>query len=215
MRKAGWFFLTVVVLAGGLIGSMAQQPAPLPAGNAAKGQTLSQRCVGCHGPAGNSTNPQTPRLAGQIPSYLGFQLTVLRSGQRPSPVMNAIAKTLTDQDIADLTAYFSAQSLGPAWPISDAKLRTAGQKLYNEGDVKRDLIACAICHGSNGRGVNANSIASITHQSPDYFVKIMKEFAGIPDFGVPPPNAMHIIAAKLGDADLSALAEYIKSMPTP
>lgn len=126
--------------------------------------------------------------------------------------MNGIAKNLTHQNIADLAAYFSSQPIGEAWPSTDATLRTAGQVLFNVGDVKRDLIACSICHGANGHGINANGIASITRQSPDYFVKVMKEFASVPDFGVPPPNAMHIVAAKLTDDDLKALAEYIKSI---
>lgn len=216
MLKSRWFISALALIAtGGLVGTLAQQPAALPQGNAANGQTLSQRCIGCHGPAGNSTNPAFPRLAGQVPSYLSFQLIVLRGGQRPSPIMNGIAKGLKDQEIADLVAYFSSQSVGAAWPSTDAAARKAGEALYNAGDVKRDLIACAICHGADGRGINANGIALITRQAPDYFVKIMKEFASVPDFGVPPPNAMHIIAIKLKDADLKALAEYIKSMPTP
>lgn len=212
MRKMG---LMVMALVGGLLaGVLAQEVMPrLPAGNMARGATLAQNCMGCHGPAGNSTNPAMPRLAGQMPSYLSFQLVVLRGGQRPSPAMNPIAKGLSDQQIADLTAFFSFQRIGAAWPSNDAAARTAGQKLYTAGDVKRDITACAICHGANGRGVNGNQIASIYRQSPEYFVKVMKEFAAVPDFGVAPANAMHIVAKKLTDNDLKALAEFVSSMP--
>lgn len=207
--------IAMAVLMGGFVATIAQGgPPPLPAGQAASGQTLAQTkgCVGCHGPGGVSTNPATPRLAGQVPSYLGFQLVVLRGGQRPSPVMNAVAKNLSDQEIADLVAYFSSQSIGPAWPSSNADLRKKGEALFQAGDVKRDQIACAICHGADGRGVNGNGIASIANQSPDYFNAVMNEFGLVSDFGVPPPNAMHIVMSKLNVDDLKALAEYIKGM---
>lgn len=68
----------------------------------------AQACFTCHGPQGLSTTPDAPHLAGQPEIYLAAQLRAYRSGARPHPVMNVIAKPLTDADIAALAAWFAA-----------------------------------------------------------------------------------------------------------
>lgn len=78
-------------------------------GNPAAGKVKSQACQACHGVDGNSTNSQFPRLAGQHQSYLVKALMDYRSGARKNAIMNGMAKPLTDQDIEDVTAYFSSQ----------------------------------------------------------------------------------------------------------
>ena len=80
------------------------------AGNIDAGKEKSALCVACHGADGNSTDPQYPRLAGQHASYLERALEDYRSGTRKNPIMAGFAGGLTDEDIANLAAYFSRQT---------------------------------------------------------------------------------------------------------
>ncbi|EYB68393.1 cytochrome c, class I [Deinococcus phoenicis] len=181
--------------------------------NAARGGQLSATCQGCHGAGGVSTNPETPRLAGQVPDYVRFQLAAFRAKLRPSPVMQQVAAHLKDQDIADLAAYFASRPVGPAWKTTDAALRSRGQALFMGGDPARGAIACAVCHGTNGRGENRLGVASVTNQSPGYALDVLHEFKNTPSFGgLPQPEAMRIVLKPLGEDDLKALAAYISSM---
>lgn len=80
------------------------------AGNAAAGAEKSKPCQACHGADGNGIgDPQYPILAGQYPDYLAQALKSYRSGDRVNVIMQGFAGTLSDQDIADLTAYFGSQ----------------------------------------------------------------------------------------------------------
>lgn len=78
-------------------------------GNAAAGQQKSQACAACHGQDGNSPNPAYPRIAGQYESYLAKALHDYKSGARQNPIMAGMAAPLSEQDIADLAAYYSSQ----------------------------------------------------------------------------------------------------------
>ncbi len=77
-------------------------------GNAEAGKALAQTCQACHGADGNSTAPIYPRLAGQYPDYLARALQEYRDGERVNPIMAVYVEKLSDQDIRDLAAYFSA-----------------------------------------------------------------------------------------------------------
>ncbi len=82
------------------------------AGDAAVGEStyLAKGCVGCHGPAGDSMAPEMfPKLKGLEEAYITTQLTAFRSGERVGPTMTPMASALTDEDIANLAAYLSAQ----------------------------------------------------------------------------------------------------------
>lgn len=78
------------------------------AGDAAAGKAKSATCAGCHGPEGMSSNPLWPNLAGQKEAYLAKQIKAFRDGTRTDPMMAPMAKPLTDDDIANLAAYFSS-----------------------------------------------------------------------------------------------------------
>lgn len=84
--------------------------APALAGDPAAGQQKSTVCAACHGPDGNSPVAMNPRIAGQYADYLVQALTEYRSGARPNAVMAGMVAALTDEDIADLAAWFSSQS---------------------------------------------------------------------------------------------------------
>lgn len=82
--------------------------APLMAADAAAGKAKAATCVACHGPEGVSVNPMWPNLAGQKEAYLAKQLKDFRDGRRNDPVMGPMAKGLSDEDIANLAAYYAS-----------------------------------------------------------------------------------------------------------
>ena len=84
-----------------------------PSGDPAAGKELSQNCVGCHGASGVGTNPAWPNFAGQKPGYLINVLKAFRTGLRKDPTMAGVARSLSDTDIANLSAYYASQSCRP------------------------------------------------------------------------------------------------------
>jgi cytochrome c553 len=80
----------------------------LASGNAAAGKTKAAACFACHGADGNAVDPQYPRLAGQYNEYLQQVLHEYKDGERNNPIMKGMVATLSDQDIEDITAYFSS-----------------------------------------------------------------------------------------------------------
>jgi len=79
------------------------------AADAAAGKAKSVVCAACHGPAGVSSNPMWPNLAGQKEQYLAKQIKDFRDGKRKDPLMSPMAAALSDADIANLAAFFSSQ----------------------------------------------------------------------------------------------------------
>lgn len=95
--------LTSAILASSLISSNAM------AADAAAGQAKSAVCAACHGPDGHSVNPMWPNLAGQQEMYLAKQIKDFRDGNRKDPSMSAMVAGLTDDDVANLAAYYAKQ----------------------------------------------------------------------------------------------------------
>ena len=79
------------------------------AGDPAVGQTKSMICSACHGADGNSSNGDYPSLAGQVPGYIAQQLANFKSGIRSNTIMGGMAQTLTEEDMANLDAWYSSQ----------------------------------------------------------------------------------------------------------
>ncbi|QDH70106.1 c-type cytochrome [Marilutibacter alkalisoli] len=104
--------------AGGANAAPVSSSAGLPSGRigpgeelaAVKGEATGQSCIDCHGSEGNAPIDDTyPKLGGQYADYLGHALQQYRSGERDHALMSNQAKGLTDQQIADLSAYFASR----------------------------------------------------------------------------------------------------------
>lgn len=213
--------LLALPVAAGLIGAVAQTPPPggnplnltFTTPDAARGQALSgqRECASCHGGGLVSTYPGLPSLAGQQPSYVRLQLAAFRARLRPSETMQKVAADLKDQDLADLAAYAATLNPGPAWKADDA-LRARGAALFNAGDGNRNLMACVVCHGANGRGDDRLGVASLTNLAPEYANRVLHEFRDAPGFPIPHPDAMRIVLKDYTQADLDAVIAYISSM---
>jgi cytochrome c553 len=101
MMKMKITFVALAILGLGMVG-VAQ------AGDAAAGKAKSATCVGCHGADGIGTTDLNPNLAGQKEAYIVKSVKAYRDGARKDPMMNAMAKPLSDADIDNLAAYFSS-----------------------------------------------------------------------------------------------------------
>jgi cytochrome c553 len=183
--------------------------AAAPAGDAAAGQGKAAVCAACHGMDGNSMVPTFPKLAGQHPSYIAKQLVAFKSGERQDPTMAPMAAPLSDQDVADLAAYFSSQkaSIGSANP----ELAETGAKIYRGGIAAKGVSACMACHGPAGSGVPAANFPALSGQQAMYVAKALRDFrsgARTTD----PASMMRNVAAKMSDAEIDAVAEFVAGL---
>lgn len=151
-------------------------------GNAQRGEELASTCISCHGERGEGTNSEMrdgekidamPSLAGQLATYTYKQLRDFANGDRDNAMMSSIAKGLSDQDMADLAAWFGSLNR-PKHPDSDANL-TAAKKLVEEGDGKRILPPCFVCHGAEGQGEKMD-IPMLARQKADYFESTLRAY---------------------------------------
>ena len=167
-------------------------------------------CVGCHGVDGNSPAAPNPNLAGQHAAYIAKQLSNFKPvGDKPAlrdnAIMAGMAAGLSDEDIRNLAAYFSQQKLTPA-VAKDEKLIAEGQKLWRMGDFEKGIPACAGCHGPAGAGLPAQYPA-LAGQYAEYTEDQLKKFrAG--ERGNDPEKMMRMIADKMSDQQIKAVAEY-------
>ena len=190
---------------------------PFTSGKVADGATKAAVCSACHGPAGNSSNPEWPRLAGQNAVYIAQQLRLFRSGVRANPVMQPLAASLSDQDISDLAVYFEAQT--PQGLEADPSYWQSGEQLYLRGDHAHDIPACVACHGPVGRGNLAAGYPALRAQQSVYVVKQLNDYAkGSRYTGSKPvqatPNAvmMFTIAKQLTAEQIRDVASYVQGM---
>lgn len=190
---------------------------PFTHGTAAAGATKAAVCSSCHGPNGNSVNPDWPRLAGQSAIYLAEQLRLFRAGVRNNPVMRPLAAALSDQDIDDLAVYYEAQT--PTGLEADPSYWQGGQAVYLRGDPAHAIPGCIACHGPVGRGNLAAGYPALRAQQSVYVVKQLNDYASGARYGGPNPATasrngimMFTIAKRLSSEQIRDLASYVQGM---
>lgn len=179
------------------------------AGSASAGQGKAAVCSACHGMDGNSVTPIWPSLAGQSEQFISKQLMDFKSGARKDDTMTAMAAPLSEQDVADLAAWFASQKRGVG--SANAEKAAPGEKLYRAGDATKGVAACMACHGPNGTGNPAAKFPALAGQHATYTIKALKDFrAGTRSND--PANMMRDVAGKMTDAQIEAVAEYIAGL---
>ena len=182
-----------------------------PKADAAKGKQIAETvCVACHGADGNSPASANPNLAGQGADYIAKQLANFKSADgkpalRNSPIMGGMVAALSDDDMKNLGAHFSAQKQTPA-VAKDEVLIAEGQKLWRMGDFSKGIPACAGCHGPAGAGLPAQ-YPRLSGQFPEYTEDQLKKFRS-GERANDPEKMMRTIAAKLSDQQIKAVSEY-------
>ncbi len=182
-------------------------------GSIEAGKAKSETCVACHGADGNSQIATYPKLAGQHAKYIEKQLKELKLGAssagkqgRYDPVMSAMAMPLSEQDMADLAAYYA--SLPISSNSTPEEVVSTGKVLYSAGDASRGLTACIACHGPRGNGTELSGFPKISGQHADYVKAQLLKFRD--DSRGNDMNAMmRDVAKKLTDADIDTLSKYV------
>jgi cytochrome c553 len=190
------------------------------------GKEKAASCISCHGDNGNSMVSTFPKLAQQHSSYLIKQLQAFKTGARKNPMMTAIASGLSNEDMADIAAYYAAQEISANdLPVlddddedekSDSKVTiqsiiAQGSDLYRNGDLPREVSACIACHGPLGEGNKPAAFPALRSQHADYLIKTLTDFK-TDTRSNNPENMMHMIAKKMTDDEIKAVSYRISMM---
>lgn len=194
----------------------ANEPAKAPyKGDAAKGQAIGASiCAACHNADGNSTISANPKLAGQNADYLYKQMTNFKSidGKQPervNAIMNGMIAPFNDEQLRDLAAYFSSQKQ-KGEITKNRETMALGQKIFRAGNMAKGLPACAGCHGPAGAGIPAQ-FPRIGGQFAEYLEVQLKAFQS--ETRTNDPNKMmRMIALKMTDVEIKAVADYIAGL---
>ncbi len=167
-------------------------------------------CVACHGADGNSPAAANPILAGQIPQYIYKQLSNFKAvdgkpAVRNNAIMGGMVAALSDEDMRSLSVYFSQQKMQPS-VAKDEKLLAEGKTLWRKGDFEKGVPACAGCHGPAGAGLPAQ-YPRLAGQYAEYTSTQLKNFRSH-ERANDAEKVMRVIAGKLSDQQISAVAEY-------
>jgi len=193
-----------------LIAGLALSASSFAAGSAAAGQAKAVPCSACHGMDGNSLNPEWPSLAGQHESYILKALKSFKSGERQNPLMSGMAMPLTDEDMADLAAYFSQQKL--SGKAADPALVASGERLYRGGNKNTGVPACLACHGPTGQGNPAAGWPSIAGQQANYAAAQLVAYRSKQRATDGDTQMMRNVASALTDDEIKAVTSYIQGL---
>lgn len=179
------------------------------AGDKAAGKAKAAVCAACHGADGNSSNPEWPKLAGQGELYLVKQLQDFKSGARQNAIMAGQVAALSDEDMANLSAYFASQTVTTA--TAKEENLEKGESLFRGGDIASGIAACTGCHGPSGKGNPKAKFPALGGQHAPYIAAQLKAFrsgARANDAG----KMMRNVAVRMTDAEIDALSNYISGL---
>lgn len=200
----------------GTAGLAAAQPAGLGRRIAAEGLPASNvaACATCHGARGEGMAAANfPRLAGQSGGYLLRQMQNFVDGSRPHPVMTPIARGLTREQAQAVTDFYAALPAvpgGTAAPVPPGAAER-GRRLAETGDDALQVQACANCHGPGGRG-EPPVFPMLAGQHAGYLRAALAQWKS-GERRNDASGQMQAIAARLGEADLDALAAHYAALP--
>jgi cytochrome c553 len=150
-------------------------------------------------------------LAGQHAGYLSRQIMAFKAGDREDVLMSSFAAPLSEQDIADLAAYFEAQATIPKG--ADPAAVELGEQLYRAGNAERGVPACMACHGPSGQGNPLAGYPVVSGQHSTYIVNTLKAYtAGTRRSDGASNLMMRDIAALLSEAEMQAVASYMQGL---
>lgn len=205
---------------GGVSSNVAWTPETikmLETADPAAGATLHEEllCSSCHGEAGIARSGNWPNLAGQVVGYSYKSLRDYHDWERSTAeggaLMGYVVEELTDQNMADLAAWYAAlPGAGPMVQDITAQELNVGETLHWLGDPDRMIQPCSACHGNKGKGAFPD-YPSLLGQTPDYTalqLRLYKSGERHSDIY----SRMRLVAAELTEAEIDALAKYYASL---
>lgn len=214
----------ITAILGVVLGSAMVPPAAEAGGDVAAGKGKIAVCSGCHGADGNSAVANFPKLAGLGEKYLLKQMRDIKSGNpaksgRPVPEMTGMLTSLSEQDMADISAYYSSQKRQLAGATDNSKQLALGETIYRAGNLETGVPACTGCHSPSGNGNIPAGYPAIGGQHAAYVAKQLRAFrTGAHDGQDPAARlndesaVMRGVAAHLNDQEIDALANYISGL---
>jgi cytochrome c553 len=173
-------------------------------GNAEKGKEIAQACEGCHAATPENAETEYPYLQGQSATYLYKQLHDYKDGSRSNEIMVGIVAGLSDQDMADVSAWYSRQPAPPAQKTGE--IPAAIRELVNQGDGRRIVAPCAVCHGSAGEGQTMDTPV-LAGEKASYLEQTMLAYkSGARHNDI--YRRMRLIVQQLSDDEIRQLARY-------
>jgi cytochrome c553 len=166
----------------------------------------SSVCVSCHGEKGNSLISAYPNLAGQNEKYFIKQMLAFKTSQRENPIMQSIAKTISEQDTSKLAVFYANQQA----EIGTAKreLLSIGERLFRAGNAKRHIPACMACHGPAGEG---NSLAGFPRLAGQHAAYVQVQLISY-RLDKRKSRMMRDIAKRLTENEIVAIANYLAGL---
>jgi cytochrome c553 len=194
-----------------LAGAFSLAHAQGAAGDAAAGSRKIAMCIGCHGiPGYQASFPEVyrvPMIAGQGDKYIVAALNAYKKGERKHPTMRAIADSLSDQDMADVAAFYAQQAGAVALPEQAVAPSPEVGALLTKG-------ACNSCHGANYSKPIDASYPKIAGQHADYLFNALKAYQVDKNANIGRSNAiMAGQARQFKPAELKMIAAYLASLP--
>jgi cytochrome c553 len=177
--------------------------AVLPSASHAAPPAIAATCAACHGAKGISSVQGTPSLAGQPDIFTQYQLVFMRDGGRDAGVMKAIVRTLTDENIRDLGAYYAALPPPPA-------LKSGGNVDADKVNAIMKPRHCDRCHKEDFSG--QGETARLAGQRPEYLAKALADFRAGTRRGRG-MGAMMEVSVTLHDQDIKMIAAYLARKP--
>jgi cytochrome c553 len=183
-------------------------------GDSRRGGAISLSCMTCHGPEGISTADYVPNLAGLPREVIYKELMDYRAGKRNYVVMNAVATGLSDQDMADVAAYYSnygSRGRDPSRPRENLLRKGVAasdehiSRLSRDGDPIRNVVACAACHGPEGVKTGAPPLVGQPTQYLSNQLVAFSQGTRTNDIN----RQMRLIATRLTPEEIERLAEYL------
>jgi cytochrome c553 len=204
--------MKLLILAPLLAVTIGTAHAQAKAGDAAAGQQKAATCIGCHGIAGYQASfpeiHKVPKISGQNAKYIAAALAAYAKQERKHPTMVSVASSLSDQDMADLAAFYEQQGKAgdaalPAAPAPSAEVAALLQKGI-----------CVSCHGESMSKPIDPSYPKLAGQHADYLYVALKAYQTSGNAKVGRSNGIMVAQAKpFSHKELKLLANYIASMP--
>ena len=193
----------------------------IAAGDAAAGEGKVAVCAACHGADGNSPAPNFPKLAGLGEKYLFKQLKDIKDGKRNVVEMTGLLNASSDQDLADMAAFFNSKplQLSGAKPMKvkvnagiEVDALALGEKVFRAGNPTVGTPACTGCHSPRGLGNDPAGYPRLSGQHADYIEKQLRDFRAGERTNDGDTMIMRQVAEHMSDSEIKAVANYISGL---
>lgn len=215
------------------LGALVIIPATAVAGDPQAGADKVMVCAACHGDDGNSMSPEFPKIAGLGEKYLLKQLEDIRAWDlesdpdlkrttgRPLVEMTGMLRTMSDQDLKDIAAYYAEQPLQISGAVEQQVQLNSGQQvdglalgeqIYRAGNHRTGVPSCTGCHAPDGRGNEPAAFPRLGGQYPEYIEQQLRAFRAGDRVNDGEQMMMRLVAEKMSDAEIEAVANYISGL---